>query len=91
MTVLSKIFLICSATGLVAGGVVYYCDVTTNPAWTVLMPLGAVFFGVFLINFMLEKEMAAFDAEQSKKMELARAARQRPVSTGKSNVPGAML
>lgn len=34
--------------------------------------MGAVFFGLFLISFMLEKEMAKFDEEEAEKFELAR-------------------
>jgi len=58
-------------TGFVAGGIIDFGGFNLNPSWTVALPLGAVFFGLFLISFMLEKEMAGFDEEEAIKLKLA--------------------
>lgn len=84
MTTLSKIFLACSVIGYVAGGIVDFCHVTTNPVWTVVLPVGAIFSGVFFVTLVLDKEMALFDAKESKRLELARTARQRLAGENKS-------
>jgi hypothetical protein len=68
MTTLSKTLLTVSGTGLVAGGILDFGGFNLNPAWTVVLPLGAVFWGLFLISFMLENEMAKFDAQAGEKI-----------------------
>ena len=60
MTALSKTLLSVSVTGFVAGSIIDFGGFNLNPVVTVALPLGAVFFGLFLISFMLEKEMAKF-------------------------------
>jgi len=35
------------------------------------MPVGAIFFGLFLVTFMLQKEVARFDEEELRRLELA--------------------
>lgn len=70
MTTLSKIFLALSVTGFAAGSIIDFGEFNVIPALTVALPLGAVFFGLFLISFMLEKEMAKFDEEESMKLQL---------------------
>ena len=57
-------------TGLVAGSIVDFGGFNLNPAWTVALPFGAVAYGLFLISFMLEKEVAKFDEDQSKELQL---------------------
>ena len=58
-------FLHCIAlTGFVVG-------FTTNVLWGIGLPVGAVFFGLFLIFKLLEKESALFDEEQHLRLELA--------------------
>ena len=47
---------------------------TNASALCVLLPLGAVFFGLFLISKMLETETAAFDREQQAALAAAEAA-----------------
>jgi hypothetical protein len=37
---------------------------TDNAAFFVVLPTGAIFFGLFLISLVLEKETALFDEEQ---------------------------
>ena len=39
-------------------------NVDAIPALHVVFPIGAILFGMFLIAFALEKQVAAFDAEQ---------------------------
>ena len=70
MTTLSKTFLAVSVTGFAAGSVIDFGGFNVIPALTVALPLGAVFFGLFLISFMLEKEMAKFDEEELRKLQL---------------------
>jgi hypothetical protein len=70
MTTLSKILLAVSVTGFAAGGFVDFGGFSVMPQLTVALPLGAVFFGLFMIAFMMQKEMAKFDEEESKKLQL---------------------
>ncbi|HTV42087.1 MAG TPA: hypothetical protein VMF08_16070 [Candidatus Sulfotelmatobacter sp.] len=68
MTTLSKILLTIATTGLAGGSVVaFYGDNASPVALAVVLPLGAVAFGMFLIVFMLEKEVASYDQEQALK------------------------
>ena len=39
--------------------------------WTVAIQLGAVGFGLFLVSFLLQQEVARFDEEQRARLELA--------------------
>jgi hypothetical protein len=71
MTKLSKTLLAVSLTGFVAGGIIDFGGFKVNPAVTVALPLGAVFFGLSLISYMMEKEMAKFDEETAEKHQLA--------------------
>jgi hypothetical protein len=70
MTRKSKILLAVSISAFALG--------CTGIFWGVGTPLGAVFFGLFLISKVLEKETALFDAEQQ---ACARLAESRTVST----------
>lgn len=70
MTTLTKTFLAASVVGFIIGSIVDFSNLTTDPKWTVAMPLGAVLFGLFLISLMLQREMSAFDQEEAKKAEL---------------------
>jgi hypothetical protein len=67
MTKLTKIFLVLSLAGFAAGVWIDYSGQPVDPKWTAVLPLGAVFFGLFLIFLMLQKEMAAFDREEAEK------------------------
>jgi len=58
MTTLSKTFLAVSVTALVAESIIDFGGPNRNSAWAVLLPLGAVAYGLFLISFTLEKEAA---------------------------------
>jgi hypothetical protein len=70
MKTLPNILLAVSAAGFAAGGIIDFGGFKVNPALTVALPLGAVFFGLFMIAFMMEKEMAGFDDEEAKKLQL---------------------
>ena len=62
-----------SVTGLVAGSIIDFGGFDLNPAWTVALPFGAIAYGLFLISFMLEKEVATFDADEAKEWQLIQA------------------
>ena len=102
MTTLPKICLAVSAAGFAAGGLIDFGGFNVIPAVTVLLPLGAVFFGMFMIALMMEKEMAKFDEETAGKLQLIKldsavlvSARQRqpgfdrgrPISQTAANAP----
>ena len=70
MTTLSKILLAASVSGLVGGSIVDFGRFNLNPAWTVALPFGAVAYGLFLISFMLENEVAKFDEDEAKELRL---------------------
>ena len=54
----TKVCLGISITGFVVGA-------TTNFAWGLGLPVGAIFFGWFLMMKLLEKEVDKFDQEQA--------------------------
>ncbi len=64
MRKLTKILFVLSVAGFLAG-ILIDSRGAVDPRWTVVLPLGAVCFGLFLIFYMLQKEMAAFDQEAS--------------------------
>lgn len=66
MTKLTKSLLVLSAANLVAGVVftTNLIDVHNASVLYITLPTGAVFFGLFLISRLLEKEVLAYDAEQ---------------------------
>ncbi|SRR5260370_4089458 len=69
MTRLPKFFLTVSATAFA----VAFATVSSNniaPAWSVAIPIGAIFLGWFLIAFMLQNEVAQFDEETRLHSEL---------------------
>ena len=43
----------------------------TEALWGIFMPVGAIFLGLFMNFFMLEKEAALFDEEQCLRVSLA--------------------
>ena len=69
MTKLSKILLSVAVAGIGVGSVIASIGVNGHPWLAALLPLGAVSLGLFLIVFMLEKEMAKYDEEQATKLE----------------------
>ena len=73
MTKLSKTLLAVTVTGVVSGIILDLGRFKLNSAWTMVLPLGAIAYGLFLISFMLEKEMAKFDADAVKELQLIKA------------------
>lgn len=69
MTTISKGLLVISVTGVLSGSMVDFGGFKMNPAWTVLLPFGAVAYGLFLISYMLESEAAKFDEDETKKAQ----------------------
>jgi hypothetical protein len=67
MTTLPKTLLAISVTGLATGCIINFGGLELDSWLPIVLPLGAVAFGAFLIFLMLEKEMANFDEEQAKK------------------------
>jgi universal stress protein A len=74
MTTPSKILLAVSITSLIGGIMIDHQGVGTNPWLAAVMPLGAVAFGLFLIVFTMEKEVASYEQEQAKKSQHAQRA-----------------
>jgi hypothetical protein len=70
MTTVSKTLLAFSVIGLVAGSIIDFGGFDLNPAWTVALPVGAIAYGLFLISFILEKEVAKFDEDEAKELQL---------------------
>ena len=68
MTTLSKTLLGVTVTGLVAGSIIDLGGINLNPAWALALPFGAIAYGLFLISFMLEKEVAKFDEDAAKEL-----------------------
>jgi hypothetical protein len=76
MTTTTKTLLLLALAGLGSGlalnsGLV---DATNASDLFVFLPLGAVFFGLFLLSKLLEKETAAFDREREAALAAADAA-----------------
>jgi hypothetical protein len=66
MSKLAKILLTVTAVNLVAGilfvtGVI---PVGYMVSWYITFPTGVIFLGLFIISYMLRKEVARFDQEQ---------------------------
>ena len=75
MTKTSKILLTISLTAFAVG--------CTNVLGGVGTPIAAIFFGLFMIFKMLEKEMALFDEEQRLRIALAESSKKRAQSSPK--------
>jgi hypothetical protein len=70
MTTMSKTLLSVTVTGLVAGSIIDFGRLNLNPSWEVVLPFGAIAYGLFMISFMLEKEAAGFDEDEEKELQL---------------------
>lgn len=71
MTRIPKVLLAVSLTAFVFGGAVTFGTNAFPITWTVAMPLGAVCLGLFLVTFLLQKEVALFDEEERARLDLA--------------------
>ena len=69
MTTLTKTLLATATIGLITGGIIDFGNFNLVPAWTAVLPAGAIAFGMFLITLILEKEVANFDAEEANKLQ----------------------
>lgn len=67
MSKITKVLLCAAVVGLV-GGLLFVTgalDAHDVVAFYILLPAGAIFLGLFMISFALEKETALFDQEHS--------------------------
>ena len=80
---MTKCLLALSISGITLGLALNFFK--GSPATYVVLPAGAILFGLFLISFMLEKESAAYDAEQRKLLDLALRADTRPTDRASQN------
>ena len=71
MTRIPKVLLAVSLIAFALGSVAAFGDPGIPVGWTVAMPLGAVCLGLFLVTFLLQKEVALFDEEERARLDLA--------------------
>jgi hypothetical protein len=69
---LLRLFLVLAVAGLVVGIPVTFSHARLALLWTLALPLGAVFVGLFLITYLFRNELARFDAENRAKEDAAR-------------------
>jgi hypothetical protein len=67
MTTLSKTLLGTAVAGLAGGIIIDYHGAYGIPQLSAVLPLGAIASGLFLIAFILEKEVALYEQEQASK------------------------
>ncbi len=79
-------FLAVALTAFAVGSVVAFGNPEMPLGWTVAMPLGAVGFGLFLVTFLLQREVARFDAEERARLELADRYAARPANAAATTV-----
>ena len=80
MTKLPKFFLTISLASFALGAIVCLGDFNVHPSWAVALPTGAIFFGLFLIAYILQGEVAKYDEEVAKNLQAAQV-----VSSGTNN------
>jgi hypothetical protein len=71
MNRIPKLLLAVSLAAFAGGAVVTFGNAEVPPGWTVAMPVGAVFLGLFLVALTLQKEVARFDEEERARLKLA--------------------
>ena len=79
---LPKICLAVSAVTFAIGSLMWTGCLNAPPTLTLVMPVSAIAFGMFMITLVLEKEMAGFDAE-----EAAKKLKPVPLPTGQKRSP----
>lgn len=82
MKTVQKLLLTFAAIGLVIGLPVTFSHTEPALAWAFALPAGAVFFGLFLISLVWQKEMAKFDEGERSKLEPLRRYRSPVSDTG---------
>ena len=80
MTRIPKALLAVSLAAFAVASVVTFGSSEIPVGWTVAMPAGAIFFGLFLLTFMLQKEVASFDEEERARLGLAERYAVRPAN-----------
>jgi|SRR6185369_15003621 len=80
MARIPKILLAVSLTAFAVGIVVTLGILNIPLGWTAAMPLGAVCLGLFLVTFLLRKEVARFDEEERARLALADRVGARPAN-----------
>jgi len=74
------------------GTIVCFTSVNVHSSWMVALPLGAVFFGLFLIAYLLQGEVARFDEEEARKrIPISRHIAGTPVRTSNSEATFASI
>ncbi len=72
MQSIQKWLLALGVAGLALGIAVTAIPSGLAPLWTLALPLGAVFLGLFLLTHLWHKELAKFDEEEHLRIESAR-------------------
>ena len=65
MKAMLKALLVTAVAGLVIGVVVMCRHAQVAPLWSLALPLGASFVGLFLISYLWRDELARFDSDSS--------------------------
>ena len=68
MNRLPKWLLTLSVPTFITGMAVSISRAALAPAWTVALPAGVILFGLFMISWLLQDEVAGFDAEERRKI-----------------------
>jgi hypothetical protein len=71
MMKLPKFFLTLSLAAFATGMIACFGNVHWHPSWFVALPAGAIFFGLFLIAYVLQNETARFDEEAEARLDHA--------------------
>jgi uncharacterized membrane protein len=71
MKTMLKVLLAVGVAGLVIGIPVTFSHAQMSPLWTLALPVGVTFLGLFLITYLWRNELAKFDAEERAKAESA--------------------
>ena len=87
MTRIPKVLLAVSLTAFAVGSVAAFGNPEIPVGWAVAMPVGAVGFGLFLVTFLLQQEVARFDEEERARLELADRYAARPAKAAAIAVP----
>jgi len=64
MNHVSKSLLAASLVMTAVGLFVSFAHTAMSPAWSLFLPYGVIFFGLFLIHWVFQKEFAAYDREK---------------------------
>ena len=86
MTRIPRVLLAVSLAGLAVGSVAVFGNPEIPVGWTAAMPFGAVCFGLFLVTFLLQQEVARFDEEEHARLELAERYASKPANKAAGTV-----